>query len=81
MAEPGSPCSVAAHARSSRASSVVGMIFDFADPNQVLLYWVIVITISILSLVLTFLFFYWIIRQGVYHGMRSFRRWERSGEE
>lgn len=57
------------------------MTFDFADPNQALLYWVLVVTFSILSLVLTFLFFYWIIRLAVYHGMRSYKRWERSGEE
>lgn len=57
------------------------MAFDFSDPNQVLLYWAIIVIGSILSLVLTFLFFYWIVRLGVAHGMRSYRRWERSGEE
>lgn len=57
-----------------------GVIFDFADPNQVLLYWVIVIVSSLIGLILTFLFFYWIIRLGVHHGMREFKRWERSGE-
>ncbi|MCH6229339.1 hypothetical protein MK786_01115 [Microbacterium sp. CFH 31415] len=56
------------------------MTFDFSDPNQVLLFWVMAIVVGILSLVLTFLFFYWIIRLGVYHGMREFKRWERSGE-
>jgi hypothetical protein len=57
------------------------MAFDFSDPNQVLLYWAIVMSASILSLIPMFLFSYWIIRLGVAHGMRSFRRWERTGEE
>ena len=47
------------------------MAFDFSDPNQVLLYWAIVITAALLAVVLTVLFFYWIIRLGVAHGMRS----------
>lgn len=57
------------------------MNFDTSDPNQVLLFWVIYIGGSLLGLLLTFLFLYWIIRLGVAHGMRSFKRWERSGEQ
>ncbi|WP_163620872.1 MULTISPECIES: hypothetical protein [unclassified Microbacterium] len=56
------------------------MTFDFSDPNQVLLFWVIYISATILGLVLLFLFCYWVIRLAVAHGMRSYRRWERSGE-
>ncbi len=51
------------------------------DPNQVLLFWIIYAAVVILALILTFLFCYWIIRLGVAHGMRSFKRWERSGEQ
>ena len=50
------------------------------DPNQVLLFWIIYAAVVLLALILTFLFIYWIIRLGVAHGMRSFKRWERSGE-
>lgn len=56
-------------------------MLDLADPNQAALFWIIYIAAAVLGLILTFLFFYWIIRLGVSHGMRSFKRWERSGEE
>ena len=55
--------------------------YDLADPNQALLYWALLIVSGLLGLIFTFLFCYWIIRLSVYHGMREYRRWERSGEE